>query len=299
MPVDVLKAGDVALLVSRDRKQYLLRLQSGQTFHMSRGMIRHDDLIGQPAGREVRTHMDYPVLVLEASTADLVRRIKRTTQIMFPKDISYVLMRLNLYPGRRVIEAGTGSGGLALALARQVMPTGHVYSYDSKPEVQDLARSNLEMAGLLPYVDLKARDIEAGFDETDVDSLFLDVRYPWRYLGPVAEALKPGGYFGAITPTTNQVVDLLEALQRHGEFAFTEVEELILRPYKAVPARLRPMDRIIAHTGFLVFARRVVGGLDEGWSLPARVKKHRARELENGPDNNASRPDDEDVTDDE
>lgn len=278
--MELLKAGDLVLLISRDRKQYLLRLQAGQTFHMSRGAIRHDDLIGGPAGREIRTHLDYPVLVLEASTADLVRRIKRTTQIMFPKDISYVLMRLNLFSGRRVIEAGTGSGGLTLALARQVMPAGRVYSYEANPDVQSLARANLDLAGLLPYVELKVRDIEAGFDETDVDALFLDVRYPWRYLGPAAAALKAGGYFGAILPTTNQVADLLEALQAHGEFAFTEVEELILRPYKAVPARLRPMDRIIAHTGYLVFARRVVGGLDEGWALPGRVKKHRARQTE-------------------
>jgi len=213
--------------------------------------------------------------VLEPSTADLIQRIKRNTQIMFPKDISHVLMRLDLFPGRRVIEAGTGSGGLTLALCRQVMPTGRVYSYESNPEAQALARANLEALGLLPYVELKIRDIKEGFDETEVDALFLDVRSPWRYVAPAARALKAGGFFGALVPTANQVSDLLEALQGHGEFAFTEVEELILRPYKAVPARLRPADRIIGHTGYLIFARRVVGGLDKSWALTEQRKRQR------------------------
>ena len=271
-----LKEGDLVLLVARDRKQHLIRLRAGQVLHTSRGGIRHDDLIGGSAGREVRTHLDYPFLVLEPSTADLIRSIKRTTQIMYPKDVSYVLSRLNLFSGRRVIEAGTGSGGLTLALARQVMPGGRVYSYEANPDAQRLAAANLERLGLLPYVDLKLRDIEEGFDETDVDALFLDVRHPWKYLSPAAAALKPGGFFGAIVPTANQVSDLLSALQSHGEYAFTEVEELILRPYKAVPARLRPMDRIVAHTGYLTFARHIVGGLDEGWALQDRRKPYGA-----------------------
>lgn len=274
-----LGAGDLVLLVARDRKQHLIRLQPGQTMHTSRGGISHDDLIGQPAGREVRTHLDYPFLVLEPSTAELVRSIKRSTQIMFPKDISYVLTRLNLFSGRRVVEAGTGSGGLTLALARQVMPEGVVYSYESNPDAQKLASANLERVGLLPYVELKLRDIEEGFDETDVDALFLDVRHPWKYLAQVAATLKAGGFFGAIMPTANQVSDLLGGLQRHGEFAFLEVEELILRPYKAVPARLRPMDRIVAHTGYLVFARHITGGIDSGWALQDRRKSHAAKEL--------------------
>lgn len=276
--MEPLREGDVVLLVSRDRKQHLLRLQAGQVFHTKHGAIHHDDLIGQPPGREIRSHLDYPFLVLEASTHDVTRLIKRTTQIMFPKDISYVLLRLNLFPGRRVIEAGTGSGALTLALARQVMPSGRVYSYDSSADVQALARSNLEAVGLLPYVELKTRDIQEGFDETDVDALFYDLRHPWLYLEQAAKALKPGGFFGAILPTTNQVVELLESLQAQGEFAFTEVEELLLRPYKAVPARLRPMDRMVAHTGYLVFSRRVVGGLDKGWALPATRRRPLADE---------------------
>jgi tRNA (adenine57-N1/adenine58-N1)-methyltransferase len=269
-----LQDGDLVLLVGRDRKQYLLRLAAGQSFFTRHGSIPYDEIIGQPCGREVRTHMDFPFLVLEPSTADLIQRIKRNTQIMFPKDVSYVLMRLDLFPGRRVIEAGTGSGGLTLALCRQVAPTGHVYSYETNPDAQKLARSNLSALGLLPHADLKERDIADGFDETDVDAVFLDVRSPWRYVEQTARALKAGGFFGALLPTTNQVSDLLTALQGHGEFAFTDVEELILRPYKPVPARLRPADRMVAHTGYLVFARRVLGGLDKSWAKPVQRKRY-------------------------
>jgi tRNA (adenine57-N1/adenine58-N1)-methyltransferase len=202
------------------------------------------------------SHLDVPFLVLEPSTDDVILELKRTTQIMFPKDIGYVLMKLSIRPGSHVIEAGTGSGGLAVALARAVGPSGCVYSYESNPQTLALARKNLESLGLLDIVRLKERDIEAGFDETDADALFLDVRHPWDYLAEVRSALKQGGFFGAIVPTTNQVSQLLEALSRNA-FANIQVEELLLRTYKTLPKRLRPMDRMVAHTGYLVFARPV------------------------------------------
>jgi len=231
--------------------------------------VKHDDLIGQPLGREVTSHLGYPFLVLEPSTHDLIKEIKRTTQIVYPKDIGYMLLKLNVRPGSRVVEGGTGSGGLTLALAQSVMPTGHVYSYEVRPDVLALARKNLEGLGLDPYVDLKQRDIEEGFDETDADALFLDVRTPWQYLAQARQALKGGGFFGSIVPTTNQVVQLIEALPQHG-FADIEVEELLLRPYKVVPGRLRPMDRMVAHTGYLVFARKIDAPDASQWFVPRR-----------------------------
>ena len=147
--------------------------------HTHRGRINHDDIIGRPLGRQILSHMGKPFLVLEPSTHDLIRDIRRTSQIVFPQDASYLLMRLNVHPGVTVIEAGTGSGAFTLALARSVMPTGRVYSYDMREDMLNLARRNLDKVGLLPYVEFKLRDIEAGFDETGVDALFLDVRTPW------------------------------------------------------------------------------------------------------------------------
>ena len=254
--MSVARENDLVFLMSRDRKTFIVRLEAGAQLQTHRGVIRHDDLIGQPLGRELQSHLGYPFLVLEPSTHDLILDLKRTTQIMYPKDIGYVLLKMNVGPGSRVVEAGTGSGGLTLALARAVMPTGRVYSYELRPNVLDLAAKNLEKLGLLPFVELKERDIADGFDEVDVDALFLDLRTPWDYLAQAHAALKSGGFFGATLPTTNQVVRLIGALPEHG-FSAVEVEEILLRSYKAVPARLRPMDRMVAHTGYLVFARRI------------------------------------------
>ncbi len=253
----VARENDLVLLIGKDHKQFLIRLQPGDQLQTHRGCIRHDDLIGQPLGREVYSHLGYPFVVLEPSTFDLIRQLKRTTQIMYPKDIGYTLLKLSIVPGSRVIEAGTGSGGLTLALARAVGAQGRLYSYEVRPDVLRLAQKNLEALGLAGWVEFKLRDIAEGFDETDVDALFLDVRTPWAYLPQTLAALKDGGFFGAILPTANQVSDLTQALEEQQAFGQIEVEEILVRPYKPVPGRLRPVDRMIAHTGYLIFARKV------------------------------------------
>jgi tRNA (adenine57-N1/adenine58-N1)-methyltransferase len=268
--------GDLVLLISKDYKTYLVTLKAGSRMQTHRGMILHDDLIDQPLGREVRSHLDHTFLVLEPSTRDLIQQAKRSTQIMYPKDIGYLLLRLNIHPGTRIIEAGTGSGGLTIALAKAVQPHGRVYSYEHQEDIQRLARQNLERLGLDTFVTLQLRDIAEGFDEQDVDALFLDVREPWDYLSQAYAALKGGGFFGAILPTVNQVAHLINDLRRRS-FSALEVEELLLRPYKAVPARLRPMDRMVAHTGYLVFARKILGELDSDWFTPTRGRDRAAQ----------------------
>jgi tRNA (adenine57-N1/adenine58-N1)-methyltransferase len=253
----VAQEGDLVLLIGQDRKQFVVRLVKGGQLQTHRGYLNHDDLLGQPLGREVYSHLGYPFVILQPSTSDLISQLKRTTQIMYPKDIGYTLLKLSVRPGDRIVEAGTGSGGLTLALARAVGPGGTVYSYELRPDVLNLARKNLEALGLTDCVSFKLRDIAEGFDETNVDALFLDVRRPWPYLGQVTAALKDSGFFGAILPTANQVAELIHGLEEQLTFGHIEVEEVLVRPYKAVPNRLRPVDRMIAHTGYLVFARKV------------------------------------------
>ena len=253
----VAKEDDLVLLIGQDRKEFVLRLRISEQLQTHRGCIDHDDLLGQPLGREIRSHLGYPFVVLEPSTCDLVRLIKRTTQIMYPKDIGYILLKLSVMSGARVIEAGTGSGGLTLALARAVGLEGRVYSYEVRSDILRLAEENLEALGLTDSVEFKLRDVEAGFDETDADALFLDVRRPWAYLPQVTNALKDSGFFGSIVPTTNQVTELVRSMEALQTFGHIEVEEISLRPYKAVPNRLRPIDRMVAHTGYLIFARKV------------------------------------------
>ena len=246
--------GDLALLVGRDRKSFVTWLEPGSQLHTHHGVLSHDDVIGTPWGTQFCTHTGYPFLLLQPSIDDIVRDLTRTTQIVYPKDAGYILMKMGIGPGCRVVEAGTGSGALTLVLARAVSPTGRIYSYELRPDVQNLARKNLDRLGLTGFVTLKLRDISEGFDEQDADALFLDLPRPWNYLRQAHLALVSGGFFGCLLPTTNQVIDLLSALEEN-RFGLIEVEELLLRPFKAVPARLRPMDRMVAHTGYMVFAR--------------------------------------------
>ena len=248
--------GTIVQLVGRDKKYFILRLNAGEQLETHRGVLKHDDLIGRELGSEVFSHLGHPFLLLEPSTDDLIRDIKRSSQIIYPKDIGFILMKMSVRPGLTIVEAGTGSGAMTTVLAQAVGPTGRIITYEVRDDHQNLARKNIARMGFADRVTFKLRDIAQGFDETDVDALFMDVPNPWDYMLQVHRALKGGGFFGSILPTTNQVSDLLIALQRSG-FEFLEVCEVLLRYYKTVPQRLRPTDRMVAHTGFLIFGRAV------------------------------------------
>lgn len=252
--MSIAKAQDLVLLLGKDGKRFMVRLSPGESLHTHRGYIKHDDVLGQPFGAQLTSQLGHPFYLLRPSIHDLILNVRRESQIIYPKESGYVLLKMNILPGSRVIEAGTGSGAMTIALARGVMPSGRVYSYDRRQDMIDLATRNLSRVGVLDLVDLKCRGIAEGFDEKEVDALFMDVREPHLYVGRVKEALAPGSFFGALVPTTNQVSALLEELELRG-FVDLEVSEMLLRHYKTVAARLRPEDRMVAHTGYLVFGR--------------------------------------------
>jgi len=250
------REGDLVQLVGLTHKHFIFTLKAGGDFQTHRGVLFHDELIGKPYGSQVFSHMGAPFFLLQPSIADVLKDMPRATQILYPKDIGYILVMMGITPGKRVMEAGTGSGSVTIALATAVGAEGRVVSYEQKPDTQNLARKNLERVGLMERVEFKQRDIREGFDETDMDAFFLDVQYPQEYIAQVRAALKPGGFFGTIIPTFNQVEKTLIALKKNN-FAFVEVCELMLRHYKSDPARVRPADRMVAHTGYLIFARRI------------------------------------------
>ena len=255
--MNIAQADDLVLLLAPDEKRYLIRLMPRQQRHTHRGFIPHDAIIGQPFGSAVSTQLGDRFRLLQPSTFDLVMHVKRASQIVYPKEIGYILLRMNIIPGARVIESGTGSGGLTLALSRFVRPGGRIYTYEERDDMIELARKNLERIGALDVVELKQRDIRAGFDERNVDALFLDVREPWMFLAQAHAALKGGGFFGSLVPTANQLTDLLREMESFGGWTDVEVIEILMRQYKPVADRLRPTDRMIAHTGYLLFARAV------------------------------------------
>ena len=244
------------MLIILDRKRFLMRLSAGQLQHTHHGLIRHDEIIGQVPGKKLATHLGQGFIALFPSLHDIIMNIDRISQIVYPKEIGYILLKLNVGPGIRIVEGDTGSGALTIAFAHTVRPHGRVYSYDLREDMLRVATKNLTNTGLLEQVELKQRDIAEGFDERGVDALFLDVRTPWLYLAQVWEALGDGGFFGAVLPTANQVSDLIAGLEANN-FSDIEVCEILLRAYKPVAERLRPQDRMVAHTGYLVFARRL------------------------------------------
>ncbi|HSR21420.1 MAG TPA: tRNA (adenine-N1)-methyltransferase [Anaerolineales bacterium] len=248
--------GDLAVLVGQRHKHFIITLKAGAKFETHRGVVQHDDLIGRPWGSQVFSHMGAPFFVLQPSLADVLLDLPRSSQILYPKDIGFILVNMGIGPGKKVLEAGTGSGSMTIAAAFAVGPQGRVVSYEIREDMQNLARKNLERVGLSSRVDLRLRDIGRGFDEGDADAFFLDVPNPWDYVPGVRTALKPGGFFCSLVPTFNQIEVLLLGLRRNG-FAFIEVCEILLRYFKAEPARIRPTDRMVAHTGFLVFGRRI------------------------------------------
>ncbi|MBI9112016.1 tRNA (adenine-N1)-methyltransferase [Maridesulfovibrio ferrireducens] len=274
----MLNAGQVVLLINPKGKRYLRVVKDGDDIHTHDGKILMEDVIAAGYGRMVKTHLGRKYQILKPTVHDLIKGVKRQTQIMYPKEIGYLLLKLGIGPGCRVIESGSGSGGLTTALAYYVGDTGKVYTHERRPEFFKLVSKNLEWSGLSHRVEQFNLDIEEGFQATDCDALFLDVRTPWDYLHHIPKAVIPGSMLGFLLPTTNQVSELIAGLDK-GPFTDIEVVEILLRRWKPVAERLRPDDRMVAHTGFLVFARSLDSSIMSGDDQKTEEKKEATPEI--------------------
>ncbi len=250
--------GDIAMMIDLREKVHVVTIQTGKKFETHHGFILHDTMIGRPWGSTIYSSTGHPYLCIQPSTSDLIRHIKRSSQVIFPKDSAHIMMKMNIKPGVRVLESGCGSGGLTMALATAVMPAGHVYSQEIREDFIALTKRNMTRYGLDPYVTFIHGDGSEGFKvDEPVDAVFLDMLQPETCVGTARKVLKDGGWFGSLVPTTNQVQAILLELAKH-DYGLIEVEEVITRSYKPIAERLRPRDRMIAHTGYLIFARAIV-----------------------------------------
>lgn len=258
---DLIKEGSYLLISSRKSDTYLVKVNENSDFSTHEGKISFNNIIGKPFGIIVKTHLGAPYVLLKPTIADFLKFIKRKTQVLYPKDLGLIILKLNIHSGIKMIECGTGSGSATSAFAFSLYPEGKLYSYEARPEFTNLAKENLRRIGLENIVEFKNKDISEGFDEKDVDALFLDVKFPEKYISHVYNALKPSGNLCIFVPTANQVCDVLKELQKY-PFFLTEVIETMLRSYKTVPERLRPDDTMIAHTGYLIFTRKIEEHID-------------------------------------
>ncbi len=254
----MLKEGDLVLLWSPKKGDtFLLRLKHGASQGSHLGVLRHDEIIDGDFGAVLWTHKGHPFYVLKPTAGEFMRRVRRQTQIVFPKDAGFLLMNLDIFPGARVVECGSGSGAFTSVLAHFVGPEGRVYSYEKRDNFSDLARSNCERWGVEERVTFRRQDLEEGFEERDMDAVFLDVPNPHDHLRTAWEALAPGRRLGILVPTFNQIQKILEGM-REVPFADVQVVEVLQRALKTNPKRVRPDDMMIGHTGYLVVGSKVL-----------------------------------------
>ncbi|ADU50256.1 tRNA (adenine-N(1)-)-methyltransferase [Thermaerobacter marianensis DSM 12885] len=261
VPRGPLAMGELVVFVDAKLRRRLQRLRPGRVFQApAGGIVRHESVAGLPEGSSVTTSTGGRLWVLRPTLEEYVLAMPRRTQVIYPKDLGQIVVRSNLGPGGRVLEAGVGSGATTLALLRAVGPAGRVISYERRPEFARLARENVErfFGSLPPWWQVEIRDVYQGIDERDLDAVVLDVPEPFHCVDSAARALRPGGVLLCWLPTTNQVQELVTALRRHPAWDLIETVELLLRPWHVTAASVRPEHRMVAHTGFLVTARRVV-----------------------------------------
>jgi tRNA (adenine57-N1/adenine58-N1)-methyltransferase catalytic subunit len=248
--------GDNILLYLDVRRTYMIKVQAGQTFHTHKGFLKFDDLIGKPYGSTFTSSLGVDFTVLKPQLTDYIIKSSRNTQITYPKDTALIVMFSGIGPGSRVVESGTGTGALTTAIAHYVQPTGKVYSYDIREEGQKTAEKNLKRSGLLPFVELKLKDVVAGIDERNVDAVILDLAVPWLVVPQAYEALVPSGTIVSFSPTIDQVVKTVEALRENG-FVCIETFECIMRGMQIERGKTRPQTLMTGHTGYITHARKV------------------------------------------
>ena len=232
-------------------------IESDHQFESHIGNLSHEDLIGIVEGSWVQTKTGHWLVAFRPTRAEYTLKMKRIATVIYPKDIGAIVACANLFPGARVVEAGSGSGALTIALSNAVGNNGHIYSYDLRSDMSDLAKENLSrISGPTNNVSFKIGDIDDGISEKEIDSVVLDVPEPWHSVSHVYQSLKPGGMFVSFLPTIMQVGDLVQELKREGKFALIHTKEILERPWEVGGRSIRPSHRMVGHTGFVTMGRK-------------------------------------------
>jgi tRNA (adenine57-N1/adenine58-N1)-methyltransferase len=246
---------DSLVLVYRDRRRrWLIRPKDTPKLHTHLGILDVSALVGKEFGITVTTTLGDSLTILKPTIEDLIMKLARKTQVVYPKDLGLIVVKLGIHSGSRVIETGTGSGATTALMAYLVQPAGMVYTYDINPEFQEVAKKNIEKVGLSRFVTFKAGDSRLGFEEREMDAGVLDVGDPWEVVHSMKVSLKPAAPMVAITPTTNQAEKLVARLKEEG-FVSVETVEVLMRHLEARVGMTRPANIMVGHTAYLTFGR--------------------------------------------
>jgi tRNA (adenine57-N1/adenine58-N1)-methyltransferase len=258
-----LQPGERILLFDSKSRRYLVTLAEGGEFHTHSGPVRHADLIGAAEGVTVRSARGARYVAVRPTLAEVVLKMPRGAQVIYPKDLGPILLLADIFPGAKVFESGLGSGALSMTLLRA---GADITGYELREDFAARAKANV--AGFLGKESLdryhvSVRDAYDGIDERDFDRMVLDLPEPWRLVKAAEEALRPGGILVSYLPTIGQVSTLRDALDRSA-FGMAETVEVLQRSWHVDGQSVRPDHRMVAHTGFLTSARllRPAGGAE-------------------------------------
>lgn len=262
----VFQIGDRVQLTGPKNRKHTISLIPGNSFHSQHGAIAHDDIIGRDDGSVVATTSGTEFLALRPLLSDFVMSMPRGAAIVYPKDAAQIVALADIFPGATVVEAGVGSGALALSLLRAVGESGKLHSFERREEFAEIARANVAtFLGALPdnwEVVLGDLSHELGTTtaKDSVDRVVLDMLAPWECLEAVTEALKPGGVVLAYVATATQLSRTVEAIRNLEQYTEPEPLEVMIRGWHVDGLAVRPDHRMIGHTGFLVTARKLAPG---------------------------------------
>jgi len=253
----IITEGSLVLVYFDLRRKWLLRVDKSGQFHTHKGFINLGTLVGLPFGTEVKSSLGITFWVLRPTTHDLIMHSARRTQIMYPKDIGLIILKLGLTAGVNVLEVGTGSGAMTVAAAIAVKPTGHVHSYEVRSEFAEVAEKNLKRASVSEYVTIHQADASAGIEGSEFDAAIIDVGDPWTVIPHVHKALLGGAPVVSFSPTVNQVEKTTEAFGMVG-FANIQTMECFIREIRADTGKTRPATIMVGHTGYMTFAQKIL-----------------------------------------
>jgi tRNA (adenine57-N1/adenine58-N1)-methyltransferase catalytic subunit len=253
-PADAITQDSYVLVYRDRRRKWLIRPRDTPKLHTHLGILDVSALVGKEFGQKVTTTLGDELVILRPTIEDLVMKLSRMTQVIYPKDLGLMVVKLGVRSGSRVIETGTGSGATTALLAYLAQPQGMVYTYDLNPGFQENAKRNIAKLGLEGSVTFRLGDAKLGFEETRMDAGVLDVGDPWEVIPSMKKALKPSAPMAAVTPTTNQAERLVAKMKEEG-FAAIETVEIMMRHLEARVGMTRPSNIMIGHTAYLTFGR--------------------------------------------
>jgi len=259
--VEKIKNNSYVLFFYNKSKKWLVKTSKNDQLHTHIGVIKHADAIGKQFGSRLITNKDKYVYLLKPTMYDFIMKIQHGTQIVYPKDLGYIVARTGIQDGHKIVEIGTGSGSLTTFLASIVKPRGHVHTFDVDSKFMAIAEKNIKKAGMSKYISMNKLDIKIAkrMPVSDADVGIIDLGDPWTVVPQIRKMLKGSGAIVAICPTMNQLEKLVSSLVQN-EFTDIECAEQILRTIDAREGKTRHSFDGIGHTTYLCTARKAYFG---------------------------------------